>query len=1061
MHIVFDLQTVSVPSIAGASDPGDYCLFLAHAAAQHAAPQGHRVTWLLPGTDPDTVVRIRRQLDDLPHGNVQLQIWHPTPRGTPWHRQVRAVMYRQLLGRLGADAVVFISDLSGAGGHPLAGTEPDWLPAGCRGVLLVDGEATVRSLPGATEQWTQALRDRRIALCAPATVVEGAEGRGMPKILPLPASNDRGTERMAQAAQALCDLLRRLDPVDATQAVEGPPRRPRLAYVSPLPPARTGIADYSADLVHALAAHYDIDLIVDVSEEDAALGTAGSPHGGILRSVEWFTRHGDEFDRVLYHFGNSPFHRHMPALCERFPGTVVLHDFFLGDLLFARDFTEHRGRWQQAYYRSHGYGALRDALQDDKLHAVLARYPVNFEFLRHSRGVIVHSERACELAAQWLPSAITGRFRRIPLLRIPVPAGDREGRRQAARRTLDAASGRFMICCFGMVGKAKANLEILQAWLRMDAAAGGGTELVFVGANEEGEYGRQLLDALAAAGEAASHARITGWVDADEYRQYLEAADAAVQLRTIDRGETSAAVLDCMNHGLPTIVNDSGSMAELPPGTVSKVPAEFSVEDIAEALNRLHRDPDSRAAMAEASTELLHRRHAPDACAAAYRDVLENDFYRHAVGTWQAAVPQLVSLPGTRAQDRESLAVVSNAVAATLPPLQSARQLLVDVTAICRNDLRTGIQRVVRALLMELIESPPPGYRIEPVYLCDRVGAWHLRYARKYTLGLIDMHPQDVALEDGIVESRAGDVLLGLDFSSSYIVETARLHLFDALRRNGVSMHFVVYDLLPVLRPEMFPQEAGATHERWLHAILGLSDSVVCISHAVASELRRWMEQHIPDSQARIEAFHLGANMDASVPTRGLPEDANKVLAILSSRPTLLTVGTVEPRKGIAQALAALELLWQRGIDVNLVLVGKAGWHVDALIEKLKSHPQLGHRLFWLAGISDEYLEAVYGAATCLLAASEAEGFGLPLIEAAQKGLPIIARDIPVFREIAGKHAFFFSGDSALKLADAISQWLTLDRRGEAPQSDGMAWLSWQQSAQALMEKILGNTSCK
>lgn len=155
MHIVFDLQAVSMPSNAGATEPRDHALFLAHAAAQHAAPQGHQVTWLLPGADPDTVVRIRRQLDDLPHENVQFQVWHPIPGDTSWHRQVHAVMYRQLLGRLGADAVVF-SDLSGAGGHPLAGTEPDWLPAGCRGVFLVDGDTTVRSLPGATERWTQA-----------------------------------------------------------------------------------------------------------------------------------------------------------------------------------------------------------------------------------------------------------------------------------------------------------------------------------------------------------------------------------------------------------------------------------------------------------------------------------------------------------------------------------------------------------------------------------------------------------------------------------------------------------------------------------------------------------------------------------------------------------------------------------------------------------------------------------------------------------------------------------------------------------------------------------------
>jgi glycosyltransferase involved in cell wall biosynthesis len=131
---------------------------------------------------------------------------------------------------------------------------------------------------------------------------------------------------------------------------------------------------------------------------------------------------------------------------------------------------------------------------------------------------------------------------------------------------------------------------------------------------------------------------------------------------------------------------------------------------------------------------------------------------------------------------------------------------------------------------------------------------------------------------------------------------------------------------------------------------------------------------------------------------------------------------------------------------------------VDMLADKLRQHPELGKHLFWLEGISDEYLEKVYTASSSLIAASEGEGFGLPLIEAAQHKLPIIARDIPVFREVAGEHAFYFRGQKPADLADAVQRWLSLNSEGLAPQSTRMPWLTWSESAQQLIARMnLGN----
>ena len=152
-----------------------------------------------------------------------------------------------------------------------------------------------------------------------------------------------------------------------------------------------------------------------------------------------------------------------------------------------------------------------------------------------------------------------------------------------------------------------------------------------------------------------------------------------------------------------------------------------------------------------------------------------------------------------------------------------------------------------------------------------------------------------------------------------------------------------------------------------------------------------WMKAHDPKllDDVGIAVVHIGANIDDSVPSMGMPENAAPVLDALKTIPSFLMVGTIEPRKNHAQALAAFEKLWAYGVDVNLVIVSKQGWLIEALVDKLRGHAEIGKRLFWLEGISDEYLEKLYNVSACLIATSEGEGFGLPLIEAAQHKLSL------------------------------------------------------------------------
>jgi len=144
------------------------------------------------------------------------------------------------------------------------------------------------------------------------------------------------------------------------------------------------------------------------------------------------------------------------------------------------------------------------------------------------------------------------------------------------------------------------------------------------------------------------------------------------------------------------------------------------------------------------------------------------------------------------------------------------------------------------------------------------------------------------------------------------------------------------------------------------------------------------------------------------------------------------------------------------------LIVGKIGWNTAEVADIIAQHPELNKKLFWLKGISDEYLEKIYAASTCLIAASEGEGFGLPIIEAAQHGISLMLRDIPVFREVAGASAFYFAPltdthtrqQAAQNTAESVKTWLSLYQQQQQPLSSGLRYNTWQQSVAQLKKSL-------
>src|SRR5690554_3325188 len=170
--------------------------------------------------------------------------------------------------------------------------------------------------------------------------------------------------------------------------------KPKLAFVSPLPPEKTGIANYSLELARSLIAHYDLIFITDQKNTDNEWINKNCS----VQSNQWLLDNSKKIDRVLYHIGNSSFHAEMFEMIKSLPGVVVLHDFFLGDALwYIENFNVFPHALNRALYKSHGYSAVKDNLSRKDSKYAIQKHPVNFEILSNAIGTILHSDYALQL----------------------------------------------------------------------------------------------------------------------------------------------------------------------------------------------------------------------------------------------------------------------------------------------------------------------------------------------------------------------------------------------------------------------------------------------------------------------------------------------------------------------------------------------------------------------------------------------------------------------------------------------------------------------------------------
>ncbi|MGB7762805.1 MAG: glycosyltransferase [Bryobacteraceae bacterium] len=350
----------------------------------------------------------------------------------------------------------------------------------------------------------------------------------------------------------------------------------RVAFFSPLPPARSGIADYSEALLEPFRYLAEVEVFSQPSQPfDPA-----------------------RFDIALYQMGNNPFHGFVYDTALRHPGVVVMHEANLHYLL--TEITIRRDDWD-GYVRECEYSGgapAREFAERVRRLEIGPDYeglPMTRRVLESARGVIVHS--------RFMESEIRAAGFAGPLAVIPhgawIPPGDRNGFRQ--RLGLDETA--LLIGIFGFLKPYKRIAESLRAFrrlLRLVPRA----KLILVG---EPHPDLPLAGMIRSLGLSAS-VRLLGFTPIEDFTGYLSACDVVLNLRYPTVGESSGTLLRALGLGKPVLVSEVGSFSEFPEDVCLKVPVGVGEEDtIFEYLDLLASRPDVAEALGVRAREYVAR----------------------------------------------------------------------------------------------------------------------------------------------------------------------------------------------------------------------------------------------------------------------------------------------------------------------------------------------------------------------------------------------------------------------------------------------------------------------
>ena len=373
----------------------------------------------------------------------------------------------------------------------------------------------------------------------------------------------------------------------------------RLNWFSPLPPERSGIAEFTAVLAPLIRDRAQARFVSQRRHEAGRDGFAGAEALEELRPADI-----NRADLNVYNIGNNAsFHSEIWRLASEYPGIVILHDFRLQHLFGGMFLTGRNDRegylslMRDAYGREGEAAASLMATGRASPEAVSELFPLVEVALRGAAGVVVHSDEAMQDVR-----VRTG----LPVVKLNLPYVDGAAGRNA-RPPGDRTRQELNLVAFGYIGPNRRIESVLQALAGIELPIPVTLHLI-------GElWNERLLRERAADLGLSQVVRLYGHLPDEALDLQLSRADLAVNLRWPSMGEASYSQLRAWNHGVPTMVTATGWYAELPGDAVIHISPDREVEEIAAVLRRLAADPTPFRDVGRRGRELLAEQYAPEA----------------------------------------------------------------------------------------------------------------------------------------------------------------------------------------------------------------------------------------------------------------------------------------------------------------------------------------------------------------------------------------------------------------------------------------------------------------
>lgn len=371
-----------------------------------------------------------------------------------------------------------------------------------------------------------------------------------------------------------------------------------IAWFSPVPPTRSGIATYTAEVVPLICHHFTVDLYPADTAHDFVWRQRRHPYG-----------------LVVYQMGNARCHDYMWGYLARYPGLVVLHDARLHQSRARRLLEQGRAddyRRELLYDRPDSRPDFAEYAAAGLGGSIYYFWPMLRAIVRTARLVAVHSERLAAETRDEFPGAA------VETIRMGVPAAlSVPGDRAPVRRELGVPQDAVVFAALGKVTAEKRITTIVKAFERI-VDEGLDAYLLLVGdASEYEGRGEQL-----APKDLAPRIRVAGHVADSELGSYLSAADVCLCLRWPTGRELSAAWLRCLAAGKPTIISDLAHMVDVPDSAALRVGLLDEDRSLVDAMRYLATDGQAREALARGGHAYWSTHHTLEAMAADYRRVL-------------------------------------------------------------------------------------------------------------------------------------------------------------------------------------------------------------------------------------------------------------------------------------------------------------------------------------------------------------------------------------------------------------------------------------------------------